>query len=92
MNDGKPHPLAQSPVLPCTFKFEPCFEECQILITRSRLVLCLDTPNITAHLIVWDWITGNILLVRTVTLFYPLPMQIVHLGARGRGPMLLDIY
>jgi len=65
LDDGKPHPSAQIPVLYC--RFEPefgSFDDLELHITSSRLAfLCvLYDIKITAQLVVWDWKTGEILL------------------------------
>jgi hypothetical protein len=73
MKGGGSHPRARTPVLSCTLPELGGFpDEWKISITRSRLAfffICSDTPTTTAQLTVWDWTTGEILLVCSKTLF-----------------------
>ena len=79
LNNGEPHPSAQTPVLSFMFR-EPeidiDLDRCQMSITSSRLAfLCtpFETPIATAQLTVWDWTTGEILFVRHIFLVLHFP-------------------
>ena len=81
MFDGKPHPSAQTPVLPYVSVRELGFDSWEISITGSRLALiCMfyDGSGVTAQLVVWDWNTGEILLVHFTSLSRSPLMQIGH--------------
>jgi hypothetical protein len=95
MEDGEPHPSAQTPVLSYTFaEFGSFFNEWQMSITSSRLALlcvCLDSYFIPAQLIVWDWITGDILLVGLLLFFCSSLMRIVPLGPPSYRLPVCDI-
>ena len=66
MSDGKPHPSARAKVLPYTFRIldgdNPWLAE--LSITSSRLALLGTVPGeFGTELSVWNWITGEMLLV-----------------------------
>ena len=65
MSDGEPHPAARVPVLSYTFPHDdPWVLESSITITSSRLALLREVSSErVTQLIVWNWITGEMLLV-----------------------------
>jgi len=67
MSDGEPHPAAQTAVLSYIFALdsEPFTKTIDISITSSRLALMrgIYSEN-RGQVAVWDWTTGQILLVR----------------------------
>ena len=75
--------LLPTPVL--SYNFEPeadnSLSSSGIRITSSTLTffcVCFDTPIITAQIIAWDWITGEVLLVRCASSSSSPLMQIVR--------------
>jgi hypothetical protein len=81
LDDGESHPSAQSPGLSYTFgELGSYFNDWQMSITSSRLALlciCIDSDFFPAQLIVWDWTTGDILLVGCMFLSWSSLMQII---------------
>ena len=68
MSDGEPHPAARVPVLSYTFAPGRLYA-LQTLITGSRLALLGEVSGErVTRLIVWNWITGEMLLVRQLPL------------------------
>ena len=70
--DGQPHPSAQIPTLSYTAEPElgDSLDWWAFSITGSRLAFfcrCSSAPEVTAQLAVWDWNTGEILLVRFIS-------------------------
>ena len=68
MSDGEPHPAAQTQVLSSTFA--PAVGDLvdiflNMSITGSRLALLRGVYGVgITQAVVWDWTTGQILLVR----------------------------
>ena len=63
MNDGEPHPAARTKILSYTFAPGRLYV-LKTSITSSRLALLGEVSGERAtQLIVWDWITGEMLLV-----------------------------
>ena len=72
MTDGAPHPAAQIMDLSYTFVpgYEDLFGGLDMSITGSRLaVLRWDSRIRAIQVVVWDWTTGQILLVRRSLVF-----------------------
>ena len=97
LNDGEPHPSAQTPVLSCTLEPEISHhsDHWQMSITSSRLVFLrtfLGALTATAQLTVWDWTTGEVLLVHPIFLSRFLPMRIVLLAPQEQELPICDIY
>lgn len=88
LSDGEPHPSARVKVLSYAFAHTDFLEAS---ITGSRLaVLRGDLWTLTAQVVVWDWITGQIVLVRVPHVrSHPL-MQAVYLGTRGQTLPVCD--
>jgi hypothetical protein len=67
MASGQPHATAENPTISCPRKLETNArtEVYSVSVTNSRLALLLGNPNITegVRMLVWDWRTGELLLV-----------------------------
>ena len=88
MSDGEPHPAAQTKVLSYPFPPAPGDFPDDILgtsITGSRLVLLRGAFQVSIpRAVVWDWTTGQVLLVRRLLEYNPTMMPTIRLGARGQ--------
>ena len=85
LNDGEPHPCARVKVLSYTFASGNGVqvEAVKISITGSRLAVLKRVSDIPmTRVVVWDWMTGQILLVRQLYVDRYTLMEIVHLGTR----------
>ena len=74
LRDGEPHPAAQTAVLSYTFATgDGGLPDVQDMsITDSRLAVLRSFSYIrTGQIVVWDWTTGQILLVRRLLVFDP---------------------
>lgn len=87
LSGGEPHPSARTADLCYDYFPEYCnsAEDCEmsLSITSSRIAFFCTlsgTPYITGKLIVWDWTTGDILVVRCVFLSRHPLMWTVFLG------------
>ena len=74
MSDGEPHPSAKNPVLIYALEQELglSLDSKNISMTSSRLAslgVCFCNPAPAGEIIVWDWITGEVLMVRYSSLF-----------------------
>lgn len=65
MSNGEPHPNAQTQVLSYYFTSGGVFAEIlDLSITDTRLAALRRVSDVhTAQAVVWDWTTGQILLV-----------------------------
>ena len=84
MNDGDPHPSAREKVLSCALALGR-LGVLEMSITNSRLAFLGEAVSREhgTQLIVWNWITGENLLVRQLSLGDgTLLMWAVHLGTR----------
>ena len=82
LSDGEPHPSARVKVLSYAFADIDFLEAS---ITGSRLAVLREGQTIpvsVAQVVVWDWMSGQILLVRVPHAHNHPPMWIVHLGIR----------
>ena len=87
MSDGEPHPAAQTTVLSYTFATGAgCIPDVQdTSITDSRLAVLRGLSHVhTGQIVVWDWTTGQILLVRRLLAFDSTLMRTAHQGAQRR--------
>ena len=87
LNGGEPHPAAQIETL--TYTFAPRDADpsgvLEASITDSRLAFLRGIPNISVtQVVVWDWTTGQILLVRRLFVCSHTLVLTVSLGARER--------
>ena len=69
LDDGEPHPSARTAVLSFAFELHPSRRRTgtgNLSITSSRLAFfCSHSGPTKTKVIVWDWTTGEILLVRS---------------------------
>ena len=67
MKTGEPHPAAKDPIITCPGMSEPVNGSGvqSISITNSKLAILVDPDwgSLKMGMFVWDWRTGNILLV-----------------------------
>ena len=66
-NDGEPHPRARVKVLFCTFApgNGTYVEAVGASVASSRLAVLRKVSDVSVtQVVVWDWVTGQILLVR----------------------------
>ena len=87
MSDGEPHPAARTAILSYTFPTGdggmPDVQDTSI--TGSRLAVFRGLSNIrTGQIVVWDWTTGQILLVCQLLVFNPSLIRTAYQGAQGR--------
>ena len=85
MNDGEPHPSARAKALSSTFA--PGTDNppwaLEMSITSSRLALLGAVSRGSAtQIVVWNWVTGEMLLVRQLLLGDRTLMLAVRLGTR----------
>ena len=85
MSDGEPHPAAQTKVLSSTLA--PALGDLvnilDMSITGSRLALLRGTFGVgITQVVVWDWTTGQTLLVRRLLVYSPTMMRTIRLGTR----------
>ena len=84
MSDGEPHPTARIPVLSYNFApGDPWAQGKSITIPSSRLALLREVfSELVTQLIVWNWITGEMLLVCQLLLGDHTLMWTIHLGTQ----------
>jgi hypothetical protein len=67
MTTGQPHPAAENPILsyPRTSEINTEADVYSVSITNSRLAVLIENRKTGegVKMVVWDWRTGNILLV-----------------------------
>ena len=96
MSNGEPHPAAQTKVLSSTSA--PAVGGLvgiylNMSITGSRLALLRAPYGVgIATVVVWDWTTGQILLVRRLLVYSPTIMRTIRLGAQGQGLPVREVH
>jgi len=76
LGDGGPHPAAQTAVL--SYTFAPAdnvpINLLDMSISGFRLAVLRGTADITSYVVVWDWTTGQTLLVSRLFMYSPTVM------------------
>lgn len=95
MSDGEPHPTARNKIL--SYTFSPgdggTADILDKSITTSRLVILRGLSSVdVAQIVVWDWTTGQILLVCRLLVYSSILMRTVRLGVGQPVLPVCEVY